>query len=223
MRHFGAGIVVVLIGGYGVYGGASYVKSNFRSFLGQVDGQYAEQRDIAEVMLAKGMIPGYFEGELAYFPVWRPIAQQMPTGLASPPAPLKDGRAFAEGLTGKPAKEKRNEIAAYLKKIRFRADPGKNRWSPPEEIAERGYSDAEDVAGLAYYLALASGHPPESLAIAHGRDRRGQEHAFVLLEENGQIWTIASADPGAAPLSRSGFTPKAYGQKERTIVPTRQP
>ncbi|WP_455372170.1 hypothetical protein [Limibacillus halophilus] len=222
LRHFGAGLVVVLIGGYGVYSGASYVKQNFRSFLGQVDTQYAEHKDIAEVMLAKHMIPGYFEGELAYFPLWRPIAQALPGALETTPAPLKDWRAFAEGLNGKPVKEKRKKIAAYLAQVRFRADQGKSAWAAPEEIAERGYGDAEDMAGLAYYMALASGHPPEALVIAHGRDRRGHEHAYVLMEEGGEIWTLHFADPGAAPLNRSGFTPKAFGQTYRTIIPTNQ-
>lgn len=58
--------------------------------------------------------------------------------------------------------------------------------------------------------------------IAHGRDRRGHEHAYVLMEEGGEIWTLHFADPGAAPLNRSGFTPKAFGQTYRTIIPTNQ-
>ena len=72
-------------------------------------------------------------------------------------------------------------------------------------------------------MALASGHPRDSLAIAQGRDRRGFEHAMLLIEEGGDIWILHYSEPGAPALERSGFKPRVYGQLGGTIVPTSHP
>jgi len=222
-RHLGAGVVALGIGGYGLYTAATYINSNFLSFMGAVDHRYAENKGVAEALLAKRQLIGYLEQGLEYFPVWRPISQQIEEEIGDTGQELADWRAFGESLEGFSAKDKRNAIEAYLEGLTFQPDPGKNEWSHPAKTVSRGFGDAEDKVGVAYFMALSSGHPRESLAVATGRDRRGFEHALLLIEEGGELWTLDYSDPGAAPLHRSGFNPRVYGQLNGTIVPTGKP
>jgi hypothetical protein len=219
-RHLGAAVIVLGIGGYGIFTAAGYVKSNFLGFLGGADYQYAANKGVAEALLAKRQLAGYLKEGLEYYPLWRPVSERLPALLDQPPEEVADWHAFGASLEGFTAKDKRNAIQSYLDGLRFERDRGKNDWSDPHETLARGYGDAEDLASVAYYMALASGHPVESLAITQGRDRRGFEHALVLFEEGGEIWILELAEPGAVPLERSGFTPRVYGQLENSIVPT---
>ncbi|SMF45772.1 transglutaminase-like cysteine proteinase BTLCP [Tistlia consotensis] len=159
------------------------------------------------------VVPAVVVGPSSAFARWDAVAQQLRGQLQETPAPLAAAKRLGERYEGRSARELVMAIRRFVtSNIRYVPDGRVDAWADPAETAARGTGDCEDQAILGLYVALAAGVPADKAAVAMGFDRRGNQHAILLVVgRGGRLWMFDEADPRSPALSRSGFSPRLLG------------
>lgn len=152
-------------------------------------------------------------GPAGAFPRWHAVSIALQDQLRDTPGAMRAAKRRARRYRGKPARVIVAAIRTFvLETTRYREDRPHDYWSSPAQTAQLGLGDCEDLAILGLYMALEADVPADRTAVVIGRDRRGNQHAvLVVLDRELRAWTFDVADPGSPPLSRSGFQPSLVG------------